>query len=106
MSQAFQAHVTSLVLSGVFARFPALRVVLIEGGFAWLPALARRLDAHAERLAGELPELHRRPLELIAEHFWLTTQPMEPRRPRDLHTVFDQESPVGWWGLRSNGGAA
>ena len=89
MSQAFQAHVASFVLSGVFDRFPGLRVVLIEGGFAWLPALTWRLDRHVARLQGDLPRLQRRPSAYVAEHLWVTTQPMEePRRPRDLETIF------------------
>ncbi|WP_170304524.1 amidohydrolase family protein [Microlunatus speluncae] len=91
MSQAFQAHVVSLVIEGVFERFPKLRIALIEGGFAWLPPLAWRLDAHVARLADEVPHLTRKPSDYIRDHLWVTTQPIEePHRPRDLHTVFEQ----------------
>ena len=37
--QTMQTLVTSLVCEGVFEQIPNLKIVLVEGGFAWLPAL-------------------------------------------------------------------
>lgn len=85
MSMAFQSHVISLVFEGVFERFPNLRVVLMEGGFAWLPPLMWRMDKHWKRLRDEVPHLKRPPSEYIREHIWATTQPMEePPNPKHL----------------------
>jgi len=90
MAQAFQAQLVSLVVEGVFERLPELKVVLIEGGFGWVPSLMWRLDKHWARLRGEVPHLSRRPSEYVREHIWFTTQPIEePPEPRHLLTVFD-----------------
>ena len=92
--EAMQSLVASLVIEGVFERFPRLRIVLIEGGFVWAPSLAWRLDKTYNRLRAEAPHLKRMPSEYIRDHFWFTTQPVEePRRPRDLADVMDW---VGW----------
>jgi uncharacterized protein len=90
MAQAFQSQVVSLVVEGVFERFPGLRVVLIEGGFGWLPSLMWRLDKHWARLRDEVPHLSRRPSAYMREHLWVTTQPIEePPDPKELLAVFD-----------------
>jgi len=76
-SQSQQAGLTSLVIEGVFERFPALKMVMIEAGFAWAPSLAWRLDKHWKTLRSETPHLKRLPSEYLREKVWWTTQPME-----------------------------
>ena len=86
--------VSSMVLEGVFAHAPALRVVLIEAGFAWLPSLAWRLDRAWARLRAETPAVDRPPSAIIRDHFWLTTQPME--EPDEAGHLRDTIEWIGW----------
>jgi predicted TIM-barrel fold metal-dependent hydrolase len=72
-----QAMVTSMIMEGIFERWPELKIVLIECGFGWLPALGWRLDKHWKRLKDEVPHLKMSPSEYIRKHIWVTTQPME-----------------------------
>ena len=91
MPPSLQAQVVSMVCEGVFERFPTLKVVLIEGGLAWLPALMWRLDAAWSLLREEVPDLRRPPSAYIREHFWLTTQPVEePPRRGQFQQLLDQ----------------
>jgi len=85
--QAFQAHMISLVLSGVFDEIPGLSIVFVEGGFSWAVPLAWRLDRMHAALGEEVPDLRRKPSEYI-RHFWFTTQPIEePERPEQFHAM-------------------
>jgi predicted TIM-barrel fold metal-dependent hydrolase len=89
-----QAVLTSMVIEGVFERFRNLKVVMIEAGFGWVPALSWRLDKHWDRLRDEVPHLKRPPSEYVREHFWFSTQPVEePANPEDLTTICDW---IGW----------
>jgi predicted TIM-barrel fold metal-dependent hydrolase len=72
-----QSMVTSMIIEGIFERLPELKIVLIESGFGWLPALGWRLDKHWKRMKDEVPHLKMAPSEYIKKHFWVTTQPME-----------------------------
>ncbi|MBV9538106.1 MAG: amidohydrolase [Acidisphaera sp.] len=89
-----QCQVTSMILEGVFERFPGLKVICIEGGLAWAPSLAWRLDRHWEKMRGEVPECREKPSFYMRRNVWFSTQPMEePERPDDLRRIFDA---IGW----------
>jgi predicted TIM-barrel fold metal-dependent hydrolase len=90
MSTAFQSQVISYLTEGVFEQFPNLKIVLIEGGFAWVPALTWRMDKHWERMRKETPHVKRPPSEYVREHFWFTTQPIEePENAADLAEIME-----------------
>ena len=85
---ASRSALASLVLEGVFERFPKLKMVMIEAGFGWAPSLAWRLDKVWQRLQSEVPHVKRPPSEYIREQVWWTTQPMEdPERREHLFDV-------------------
>ena len=91
MATSFQDQLTSLVCENVFTRFPTLQIVLIEGGIAWIAPLMWRLDRAFSLLRDEAPHLDRLPSEVIREHVWLTTQPIdEPPRQDDFAAMLEQ----------------
>jgi uncharacterized protein len=86
----FQAHLVSMVLEGVFERFPRLMVVLCEGGLAWLAHTVWRMDKNFKALRSTTPWLKRAPSEYVWDHVRLTTQPLEePEKSDHILQVFD-----------------
>lgn len=91
MVQVFQSQVMSLIIEGVFDRFPTLRVVLIEGGFTWMPSLMWRLDKEWKGLRHNTPWVKRSPSDYMREHIRLTVQPVDaPPDPAHLGEIVDQ----------------
>jgi len=73
----FMAHANSMVLEGVFERFPTLKVLLAEGGYTWMAHLMWRMDKNFKALRVSTPWLKEAPSEYLLRHVRLTTQPIE-----------------------------
>ena len=83
---AHQAHLVSLLTEGVFERFPNFKVVLVEGGVAWLPGLMWRLDQEWKALRSEVPWVRKLPSEYLRDHVRISSQPLE-RPANDKHLL-------------------
>ncbi|PYI53978.1 amidohydrolase family protein [Paenibacillus flagellatus] len=98
LSQMFMAHLVSMVCEGVFEKFPKLKVVLVEGGIAWLPHIMWRLDKNYKALRSQVPWLKKPPSQYIREHCYVSTQPIEePDNPQhliDLFNMIDAENMI------------
>lgn len=82
---SIQAHLVSFITEGVFERFPDLKLVLVEGGSAWLPSLMWRMDNSWKGLRDSVPWLTKRPSEYVKKHVRITSQPLETtENPKDL----------------------
>jgi uncharacterized protein len=90
VTTTYQAQLVSLVVRGVFERFPALRVVMVECGVAWLVELLWRLDTNWKALRDEAPWVRRAPSEYIFERVRFTSQPfVEPPTKKQLADFCD-----------------
>ena len=92
VSQAsgFASALTSLVTEGVFAKFPALTVVLLESGVSWLPAHLWRLTKYWRGLRSEVPWVSDPPVALVRERVRLSVQPLDaPDDPAVLERLME-----------------
>jgi predicted TIM-barrel fold metal-dependent hydrolase len=65
--------VANTIVSGVFDRFPALKMVSVESGVGWIPFILETLDYELrENAPRELAELERMPSEYFRTNFYAT----------------------------------
>jgi predicted TIM-barrel fold metal-dependent hydrolase len=74
---------SQMILGGVFDRFPALKVMLIELRGDWLPATMAHLDA---RVSGSKLSLKLKPSEYFRRNWWVA-----PSSPRPTEVVMRHE---------------
>jgi len=80
------SHLASMIMNGVFEKFPSMRFVIVEAGVAWMAPFMWRLDADWKALRKETPWVRRAPSEYFAERVRCTTQPLE--RPKDIRHLW------------------
>ncbi|MGG5822098.1 amidohydrolase family protein [Falsiroseomonas sp. HW251] len=85
--QVFAAQLTSLVIEGVFQKFPSLRVSMLEGGFTWLPTWAWNLNKKWKGLRRDFPWVDRLPTEIIRDHFRFSIAPTDMGPPDQMKRV-------------------
>jgi hypothetical protein len=79
-----QSVTTSMIIEGVFDKFPTLRVILVESGFAWVPSLGWRMDKNWKTIKAENPAATRLPSEVLRQSIWFTTHRWRNRRRRRI----------------------
>jgi predicted TIM-barrel fold metal-dependent hydrolase len=90
-AQGFAGALNSLLAEGVFQKFPALKVVLIESGVTWLPASLWRINKTWRGIRAEVPWLDRMPSDIVRERVRLTAQPFDtPPDAASLETLLEQ----------------
>lgn len=70
-----QMAMLSMIVNGVFERFPRLRVAYMEAGSSWVPSWLHRIEEHLE-LAGwlEAPECTKDPKDYFLSNCYVTTE--------------------------------
>ncbi len=90
----------SMLVSGVFERFPRLRCSYMEAGCGWLPSWLHRIDEQLEMAgASEFPGLTLSAREYFARNCWISTEAEDPfvadviRWMGDDHILWESDFP-------------
>jgi hypothetical protein len=76
-ASAFENQVVNFLAEGVFAKFPKLKLVLIESGFTWLPTVLWHVSRDWRGARSEIPWIDRLPADILREHVRFTLQPVD-----------------------------
>jgi len=71
------AHLVSMTATGVFARFPDLRVVFLEAGLSWFAHIMLRMDKEYNENRRDIPYYADRVSAYLKRQVWLGTHPLE-----------------------------
>jgi predicted TIM-barrel fold metal-dependent hydrolase len=77
------AHLVSMVSSGLFARYPDVRVAFLEAGLSWFTHIVLRMDKEYNENRRDIPYFTDRPSKYLRRQVWLGTHPLEARQPPD-----------------------
>ncbi|MBR0687789.1 amidohydrolase [Bradyrhizobium manausense] len=89
-SGAFENQLQSLISEGVFAKFPRLKVVMIESGLTWLSGFIWRADKTWKGVRAEVPWVTRAPSDILRDHVRFTVQPIDdPDEAEGLQRLID-----------------
>jgi predicted TIM-barrel fold metal-dependent hydrolase len=95
------AFVASLIMQGVFDKYPTLKIIVKEGGYWWLPEFMLRADDFYAMFPGDIRYVERKlesgekylrkmPSEYVREHFRFSTQPMcPPKSPEHFRWLLE-----------------
>ncbi len=82
------ANLVSMVGTGVFARFPDLRVLFLEAGISWFAHIMLRMDKEYNENRRDIPHYTDRISAYLKRQVWLGTHPCESvGRPEDLGDI-------------------
>ncbi|MBM3607021.1 MAG: amidohydrolase [Alphaproteobacteria bacterium] len=90
-SAAFENLIVSFLAEGIFQKFPELKLVCAESGFAFLPTLLWRANKTWRGVRTEVPWIDRDPSAILRERLHMTLQPVDaPRDEKILQTLLRQ----------------
>jgi predicted TIM-barrel fold metal-dependent hydrolase len=76
-TQTMMAHMASLIFSGIFEKFPTLKVVMQESGVMWVPPYLWKLDQDWKGLRYQTPWVKKAPSEYFHSNMYVSSQPIE-----------------------------
>lgn len=90
ISTAHMTQVSNMIYNGVFEKFPSLYMIMIEGGFTFVPHLMTKMDHQYKQLRHEIPWVNRWPSDIMREHVRFTTQPFEDLNHKQFMQYVEQ----------------
>ncbi len=82
------ANLVHMTGTGVFARFPDLKVVFLEAGISWFTHITLRMDKEYNENRRDIPHYTERVSAYLRRQVWLGTHPLEAaQRPGDLRAM-------------------
>jgi hypothetical protein len=87
--QVFESQLSSLLIEGVFQKFPRLRVSMLEIGFTWVPMWMWDLDRNWKGLRREVPWLREPPFETVRKHMRFSVAPLDVPSAEELRPIVE-----------------